>query len=122
MSLTSEESELINALNDYKAQMRNVHPQHAYFQVMHDQFYGMTQDVFKRLIHNGDLDSREEFLRYVELFKLDMIRKYQTTNIYDSQPRSHSQKLKGIPHEDDKPTALLELKRKLESDFSDFSF
>ncbi|EKD9042792.1 hypothetical protein VXK10_004107 [Vibrio parahaemolyticus] len=122
MSLTSEESALISALNDYKAQMRNVHPQHAYFQVMHDQFYQMLQEVFKRLIYNGDLESREEFLHHVELFKLDMIRKYQTTNIYDSRPRSHNQKLKGIPHEDDKPTALLELKRKLESDLSDFSF
>ncbi|EGR2999835.1 hypothetical protein DMW06_05705, partial [Vibrio parahaemolyticus] len=80
------------------------------------------QEVFKRLVRNGDLSRSDEFLHEVELFKKDMIRKFESSDMYSYCPRSHYEKLNGIPRDGEQATAVAELKRHLWDDDSELSY
>ena len=122
MSLVNKEKAMINALHNYKQQLRYGTIDNAYFSILHDQYYELVQEVFKRLIRNGDLSRTDEFLHEVELFKKDMIRKFESSDMYSYCPRSHHEKINGIPHEGERATAVAELKKYQWDDDSDLSY
>ncbi|MFS1958027.1 hypothetical protein BCU11_019655 [Vibrio cyclitrophicus] len=122
MSLVNNEETMINALHNYKKELRDTHISNPYFSIMHDQYYELIQEVFKRLIRNGDLSRSEEFLHEVELFKQDMIKKFESSDMYSYCPRSHHERLSGIPRDGERATAVAELKKHQWDDSSDLSF
>ncbi|EMN7422354.1 TPA: hypothetical protein KD105_003937 [Vibrio parahaemolyticus] len=122
MTSITEENRTINAQLEYKSQLRSIKPENPYFQVLHNEYYDLIQEVFKRLIQNGDLVRKEEFLQEFEMFKCDMIRKYTTTSMYGYSPRSPLEKKNMIPHESSKLTALLELQKRIDEDDGGLSF
>ncbi|MBE4137872.1 hypothetical protein ACSTIR_02360 [Vibrio parahaemolyticus] len=122
MTSITEENRTIDAQLEYKSQLRSIKPENPYFEVLHNEYYDLIQEVFKRLIQNGDLVRKEEFLQELEMFRCDMIRKYTTTSMYGYSPRSPLEKKNMIPHESSKLTALLELQKRIDEDDGGLSF
>lgn len=122
MSLVNREKAMISALHNYKQQLRSGTIDNTYFSILHDQYYELIQEVFKRLIRNGDLCRSEELLHEVELFKKDMIKKFESSEMYSYCPRSHYEKLNGIPREGEQASAVAELKKHLWDDDSELSY
>lgn len=122
MTSITEENQTIDAQLTYKSQLRSIKQDNSYFEILHNEYYDLIQEVFKRLIQNGDLVRKEEFLQEFEMFKCDMIRKYTTTSMYGYSPRSPSEKKNMIPHDSSKLSALLELQKRQDEEDDGFSF